>query len=190
MFIRREVLWSGKQWSKVHLLARKGFLFCIQLFICVSWFADEAASPPSLPPSLPPVHTRSLQCGVRSWECPGCCSMLGCPWTNRMLKLRYPILGSLIPFRVLTLHILPLRLHFSTRNLPSPPHSTILCREFPGGCSQTPMAPFPGRQQRGTAHGFAQGALAEPGRGPGALSGYNLGAINRGSKGSRFLFSL
>lgn len=85
----------------MHLLARKGFLFCIQLFICVSWFADEAASPPSLPPSLLPVHTRSLQCEVGSWECPGCCSVLGCSWTKTMLKLRYPILGSLISFRAL-----------------------------------------------------------------------------------------
>lgn len=143
-----------------------------------------------LPPSLLPVHTRSLQCGVGSWECPGCCSMLGCSWTKRMLKPRYPNFESLIPFRVLTLHILPLHFHFSTRNLLSSPHSGVLSREFPGGCSQMPMAPFPGRQQRGTAHGFAQGALAEAGRGPGALSGYNLGTINRGSKGSRFLFSL
>lgn len=43
---------------------------------------------------------------------------------------------------------------------------------------------------RGEQHtGFAHGALAEQGRGRGALSGYNLGTINRGSKGSRFLFS-
>lgn len=49
--------------------------------------------------------------------------------------------------------------------------------------------PFLGRQQRGTAHGLCTQGLAEQGRGHGAWSGYNLGTINRGSKGSCFLFS-
>lgn len=134
----------------------RGFYFVFN-YSYVSWFADEAASPPS----LLPVHTRSLQREVGSWECPACCSMLGCTWTKRMLKLGFTILGSLIPFRVLTLPILPLHLHFSTRNLSSHPHPRALGREFPGGCSQMPMAPFPGQQQRETAHGFAQGVDPE-----------------------------
>lgn len=121
---------------------------------------------PSLPPFLLPVHTRSLQCGLGSWECPGCCSMLGCSRTKRVLKPRYPNFGCPVPFRVLTLHILPLHLRFSSRNLSSSPHSGVLGREFPGGCSQMPMAPFPGRQQRETAPGFAQGPWQRHGGDP------------------------
>lgn len=52
-------------------------------------------------------------------------------------------------------------------------------------CQRSPLL---GQQQRGTAHGLCTQALAEQGRRPGALSGYNLGTINRGSKGSCFLF--
>lgn len=98
-----------------------------------------------LPSSLLPVHV-----GLGSWECPGWCSTLGCCWTYRVVKVRHPHLGSLIPFGVPTLHCIcialppdPIRPHPPPPpGLSSSPLPVALCRAFPGSCSQMPRAPF------------------------------------------------
>lgn len=136
---------------------------------------------------LLPMHMES---GI--WKCSSWHTMLGCSWTYRMVKMRRPLLGSLIPFRVPTLHVLPLHLGCSSTSftiLSSPPLPMALCRGFQGDWSQI-HGPFFSGGSRGEQHtGFAHRALAEQGREPGALSGYNLGTINSGSEGSCFLFS-
>lgn len=78
----------------------RGFLFGIQLFICASWFADEAAAPPA--------HQERARWG---WEPAVVCS--GMYW---MVKVRHPLLESRIPWEVPTLHI-----HICTAPPPAPP---------------------------------------------------------------------
>lgn len=117
-------------------------------------------------------------------------ALLVCSWMYRMVKVRHPLLESLIPWEVPTLHI-----HICTAPPPAPPNLfPLLSPWLLAGDSQMVAhecqgPPFLGRQQRGTAHGLCTQGLAEQGRGHGAWSGYNLGTINRGSKGSCFLFS-
>lgn len=145
-----------------------------------------------LPPSFPPpdAHQERAAWARGAGSARGWRAVLGCSWTYRMVKGRCPLLGSLIPFGVPTLRLLPLPLR---RSSTSPPQTFLPLLSpwlFAGdsradGCSQTPWAPF----SWAAAEGNSTRAPAEQGRGPGALSGYNLGTINRGSEGSRFLFS-
>ena len=128
-----------------------------------------------------------------SRECPGWHDVLGCFWTYRIAKVRRPLLGSLILFGVPTLHVLPLHLRCSSTSPPQPFFPSSPCgslQGIPGWLLTNAKGSLFLGSSGGEQHmGFAHRALAEQGRGPGALSGYNLGTINRGSQGSRFLFS-
>lgn len=71
---------------------QEGFFLIWYSIICVSWFADEAAAPPSLPPSSQ-CTPGPCNVGLGSREHPGWHTVLGCSRTSRMVKVRRPLLG-------------------------------------------------------------------------------------------------
>ena len=164
------------------------FLFDIQLFICVSWFEDETAASPSLPP--PDAHRECARWDRGAGSAPAACcaGMLLVVQDGENEVSAFGIPNSLGGSHSGHSSAASTLLHH-------PPHLLPLVSLWvfvgdPWAVAHKCQGPaFLGRQQRGTAHGLCTQGPGREGRGPGALSGYNLGTINRGSKGSRFLFS-